>query len=236
MTTLMQHSCDNATWERRGSKIALAMVAATAAVAGTLLTATAGGASVSLLREGGPPLSLAAVARVGGVAARASGSTQRAKLIAMAEAAVGRLVHHISAEEHHVQKSRGRRLGRRGLHVAHAPQLATAAPDDMVVVGGHQYVKSQMLSAIDSFFDSVCDPHKRTHMLSHGPAGYIAHAHMRVLNHTCVCSRTLKRCEHTNEHAICLACLRRQAQHTETHAHTHTHTHSHTHTHKQTHT
>jgi len=213
--TLMEHNCDNAAWERRGSKMTLAIVAATAAVAGTLLTATAGGASVSLLREGGPPLSLAAVARVGGAAARTSGSTRHAKLIAMAEAAVGRLVHHISAEEHHVQKSRGRRLGRRGLHVAHTPQLATAAPDDMVVVGGHQYVKSQMLSAIDSFFDSVCDP-----------------ARTRVLNHTCVCSRTLKRCEHTIEHAICLACLRRQAQHIETHAQTQTHTH----THKQAHT
>jgi len=72
--TLMEHNCDNAAWERRGSKMTLAMVAATAAVAGTrLLTASAGGASFFLLREGGPPLSLATVAGVGGAAARCNG-------------------------------------------------------------------------------------------------------------------------------------------------------------------
>ena len=73
----------------------------------------------------------------------------------MAEAAVGRLVHHISAEEHHVQKSRGRRLGRRGLHVTHTPQFNTAAADDVVVVGAHQYVKPQMHLVMDSFFRSA---------------------------------------------------------------------------------
>ena len=39
-----------------------------------------------------------------------------------------------------------------GLHVAHAPQLAAAADD--VVIGGRHFVRSQMLSAIDAFFES----------------------------------------------------------------------------------
>jgi len=72
-TTLMEHNCDNAAWERRGNKMTLAMVAATTAVAGTLLTATAGGASFFLLREGGPPLSVADVTGVGSTSMRCNG-------------------------------------------------------------------------------------------------------------------------------------------------------------------
>jgi len=54
-----------------------------------------------------------------------------------------------------VQNSRGRRLGKRGLRVTHTPQFATAAADDVVVVGAYQYAKSQMHLVMESFFRSL---------------------------------------------------------------------------------
>jgi len=79
-------------------------------------------------------------------------SVNNAQLIAMAEDAVGRLMKHIATEERRQSPSRPKVYETRGFKVATTPQLAASADD--VVVGGRHFVKSQMLSAIDTFFDS----------------------------------------------------------------------------------
>ena len=87
----------------------------------------------------------------------------RAQLIAMAERDVGGLVRRIIAEEHRQVQAvhnRGRTFGKRGFRVARTPQLAARESaqiqpgSDDVVIGGRHFVQSQMLSAIDDFFDS----------------------------------------------------------------------------------
>lgn len=143
------------TGRRRPTRL-LATFGASAAVAlaGASLLAGHANHGVSLLE--GPPVALSSANRVG------DGSTDRAQLIAMAERDVASLVRRIIAEQHRevqpVQK-RIRTFGKRGLRVAQAPQLAatlgSSAPEiDDLVVGGRHFVRSQMLSAIDDFFES----------------------------------------------------------------------------------
>jgi hypothetical protein len=76
----------------------------------------------------------------------------RAQLIAMAERAVNQLVQKITKENG--KRMQWKRVGRskNGLRVANTPQLASVS--NHLMVGGHSYVRSQMLSAIDAFFES----------------------------------------------------------------------------------
>ena len=134
--------------------------AASASAAGAALLASSRfspGPSASALAaagsagSGGPPLPLLAASTGAGHAHRPAArqaELQRAELIAMGERAVGRLLARLAGGS-----GRARGAARRaGLHVAHAPQLAAAADD--VVIGGRHFVRSQMLSAIDAFFES----------------------------------------------------------------------------------
>ena len=78
---------------------------------------------------------------------------RRTELIAMGERAVGRLLWRLAAGELRAKGSAARGSARApGLRVARAPQLAAAADD--VEIGGRHFVRSQMLSAIDAFFES----------------------------------------------------------------------------------
>jgi len=144
------------------------MVAGVAVFAGASLLASSARGVTPMVRVEGPPLALAPSLGAG----RPSGATEgarrpdRAQLIAMAERDVGGLVRRIIAEEHSgLQRARARAHGKSGLRFpARAPQLAGVPADDLVV-GGRHYVKSQMLSAIDDFFDG--DENKVTRFAAH---------------------------------------------------------------------
>ncbi len=129
--------------------------AAASTAAGAALLASSAGPSASVLaaagQGGGPPLPLLAAPAGAGHAHRPASrqaELQRAELIAMGERAVGRLLARLAGGS---WRARGA-ARRAGLHVAHAPQLAAAADD--VLIGGRHFVQSQMLSAIDAFFES----------------------------------------------------------------------------------
>jgi hypothetical protein len=134
----------------RGRRLSTLVILATGAatVAGTCLLLGRRGSSASAVLMSGPPLSL------GTEAAGSDQPRNRAQLIAMAERAVEKLVQHMADDRKHFSGTRPARAarGRSGLHVANTPILAASTND--VVVGGRHFVRSQMLSAIDSFFES----------------------------------------------------------------------------------
>ena len=148
---------------RRGTLAIAATAAASVAVTTVVFTAT-GAASrrPSLLLES-PPSSLAAAldgARIHRAQKRdsaAKSAKRRAQLVAMAERAVERLAWHIVGQDHQMSMGAGKKKiepGGSRFSVANTPQLAGVVPADDVFVGGRHFVKSQMLSAIDQFFES----------------------------------------------------------------------------------
>lgn len=140
---------DGSRWRRR-SKLAMVATAGavTISVAGTGVLFARSGSTVLM---SGPPLPLIlAVERDETVD---HSSARRTQLIALAERAVKELVQQITAEDRkHGVGSRAIVRGRSGMNMANTPVLAASSND--VVVGGRHFVRSQMLSAIDSFFES----------------------------------------------------------------------------------
>ena len=139
---------------RRAVLVLAAAASASAAGAALLVSSAAKVALVSSGGSSGPPLPLSAPSAAAGAGgahrpAARQAELRRTELIAMGERAVGRLLWRL---EKGVEPRESARRGAPGLRVARAPQLAAAADD--VEIGGRHFVRSQMLSAIDAFFES----------------------------------------------------------------------------------